>query len=134
MCIPAFFPFLKKCSKNRTISYSVVFFSIFRFASIFKINANSLLPNCEDGNFFKKVLSHIVKRRLIGMAAHNPNVNMLYAILADRTSQEKLKNEWGSRVQVVHFSSPLRTGKKVYICVPLNKSNDHLPLKENVLR
>ena len=83
---------------------------------------------------FAKVLSHIVKRRLIGMAAYNPEIKMLYAILADSTSEEKLKNEWGSGVQVVPFSSPLKAGKKIYICVPHSENNDHLPLEENVLR
>ena len=89
--------------------------------------ASSQNANVKDSPFFSKLSLHNhVKRVAIGLAAHDLEMKILYAILADVTMRRALENDWG--VKAIRLQTPLKTGKKIFICVPLDASNGHVHL------
>ena len=70
-------------------------------------------------------------RYAIGLAAHDLEMKILYAILADVTAECVLENKWG--VRAVRLKDPLETGKKIFVCVPLDTNTGHVRLERCVL-
>ena len=85
----------------------------------------------EESNIVNQSLTHNFKFIAIALAVHYLEQKTLYAILAPKTAQDKLKEIWN--IAGTRITDQLANGQKIFICVPLDKNTAHLPLEDSVL-
>ena len=85
----------------------------------------------EEENIVQRSLTHNRAYTVIALAVHDPEKNILYAILAPTTAKDDLKGKW--KVEGLRLSHPLKNGQKISICVPLGNDTEHMPLEKYTL-
>ena len=123
--------FCKKRKSFVLINNMFVFLSTFRFSPIAKRTESAPLPNVEEENIVKRSLTHNRVYTVIALAVHDPEKNILYAILAPTTAKDDLQGKW--KVEGLRLSHPLKNGQKIFICIPLGNDTEHLPLENYTL-
>ena len=102
-----------------------------RICQIVKNGAGAQLPNVAEGSIVNQYLSHNLTFLAIVLAVHDLDKKILYAVLAPKTAQDDLKDQW--KVAGSCLGLRLKCGDNIYICVPLDQNATHLPLDDCVL-
>jgi hypothetical protein len=110
---------------------SCLFPSTFRICSIAKKTDSAQLPNVEENSVVNQCMYQNLSFLAIVLAVHRREKKTLYAVLAPNTAQDDLKDNW--KVAGVRLGPRLKSGERIYICVPLDKDTAHLPLEDFVL-
>ena len=114
------------------VNHFCLFSSTCRISPIAKKTDSAQLPNVAGNNIVNQYLSHDCRFLAIALAVHNLEKKTLYTVLAPKTAQDDIKEKW--KVAGLRLSLPLKSGQKIFICVPVRKDTSHLPLKDCVLR
>ena len=111
--------------------YSFSSLSTSRICQIAKKHACAQLPNVAESSIVNPCLSHNLRFLAIVLAVHYLEKKTLYTVLAPYTAKDDLKVKW--KVAGLRLGPRLKSGDKIYFCVPLDKNTNHLPLEDCVL-